>query len=242
ADKLTDAFGPYGIPLTMLTRLEAEKLASRFLPVHDWDSHQQAIPRFLNNLLQLFPDEVFGLLEARIAQGIKEGRTTLRLRDLDPVDTNISFSGVPQEKRIELGHRCIDLLMKSEREMDMYCRLFWTVAGYDDAALELVLSAAAPQSTSKIVWLIERAIPRLAFHNPTFAKQLIQQFQGDQRKEIVAAFAHQAGTLGRGPFAGRYEEMVAERSREYDRQLADLPKDPDVRDLLDALEERRSAE
>jgi hypothetical protein len=242
ADKLADAFGAYGIPLTMLTRSEAEKLALRFLSVEDWDAHQHAIPRFLNQLLQLFPDEVFGLLEARLARGIKEGRTTLRLRSSDPVDANISFSGVPQEKRIELGRRCIDLLMKSEQEMDMYSRLFWVVAGYDDAALELILSAASSQSTTKIVWLIERAIPRLAFSNPTFARQLIQQFQGDQRKEIVAAFAHQAVRLGSGPFAGEFEEMMAERSRDYDRQLADLPKDPDVRDLIDALEERRRAE
>lgn len=196
---------------------------------------EHAIPRFL----QLFPDEVFGLLEARLARGIKEGRTTLRLRSFDPVDTNISFSGVPQEKRIELGRRCIDLLVNSEQEMDMYSRLFWAVAGCDDAALELILSAASSQSTTKIAWLIERAIPRLAFSNPTFAKQLIQQFQGDQRKEIGCSLCASGRSTREWPVFWR---VRGNDGRTQPRIRSPIPKDPDVRDLIDALDERRRAE
>ena len=63
---LADAFGPYGVPLTSLTRDEAAAIASEFLLVHDWDFDQGAIPRFLNRFVNLFPDETYDLLLRRI--------------------------------------------------------------------------------------------------------------------------------------------------------------------------------
>jgi hypothetical protein len=66
AANLVDAFGPYGVPLTSLTREEAASVALEFLHVHDWEFDQGAIPRFLNKFVTLFPDETFNLLLRRI--------------------------------------------------------------------------------------------------------------------------------------------------------------------------------
>ena len=41
-----DAFGPYGVALTSLTRNEAAGIALEFLLVDDWEFDQGAIPRF----------------------------------------------------------------------------------------------------------------------------------------------------------------------------------------------------
>ncbi len=66
AADLADAFGPYGVPLTLLTRDEAVIVAEQFLLVHDWTYDQGAIPRFLSRFVALFPDETFDLLLRRI--------------------------------------------------------------------------------------------------------------------------------------------------------------------------------
>lgn len=54
AAKLADAFGPYGVPLTHLTRDETAGMVKEFALVRDWDYDQGAIPRFLNHLVSLF--------------------------------------------------------------------------------------------------------------------------------------------------------------------------------------------
>jgi hypothetical protein len=242
AEKLADAFYTYGLPLTMLSREEARVLASRFLSVEDWDSRQSVIPRFLNRFTPIFPDESLGLLIERIIRDIANSKVRLpRLRSFGLLEENVSFDAVPAEKRHELGRQCIDLLMDANEGTDEYTSLFWLVAGSGEVALKLILDVvvAGQKEIGKIVRLIESAKTRLAFSNPAFAKELIRQFHGEQRKEIIDAFAHQAGRHGgAGGFAGSYEKFVTEQERLYQSELATLPDDPDLRDLIEALHRR----
>jgi hypothetical protein len=106
AADLADAFGPYGVPLTSLTREEASIVALEFLSVRDWEVDQGAIPRFLGRLAELFPDEVFELLLRRIdlnSKGRAEGSGTFRTFGL--VHHNISFADLPAGKRALLDGR-----------------------------------------------------------------------------------------------------------------------------------------
>jgi hypothetical protein len=93
AADLADAFGPYGVPLTTLTRAEAAALASEFLLVQDWDVDQGAIPRFLSRFASLFPDETFDLLLRRIELNVKaEGANQPRFRTFGLVhQDSVSF-------------------------------------------------------------------------------------------------------------------------------------------------------
>jgi hypothetical protein len=74
AANLVDAFGPYGVPLTSLTREDAANVALEFLHIHDWEFDQGAIPRFLNKFVTLFPDETFNLLLLTTSQNRIECR------------------------------------------------------------------------------------------------------------------------------------------------------------------------
>ena len=50
AEDLADAFGPYGVPLTALTREEASAVAAEFVNVRNWGGGHGAIPRFLQSI------------------------------------------------------------------------------------------------------------------------------------------------------------------------------------------------
>ena len=108
AAELADAFGPYGVPLTNLTREEAAALAKEFASVRDWDTDQGAIPRFLNRFVGLFPDELFDVLIDRIERNSAARRGGLPgLRTFDLVYGDVSFGNVPSEKRVELAARVL---------------------------------------------------------------------------------------------------------------------------------------
>jgi hypothetical protein len=148
AADLADAFGPYGVPLTSLTRDEAAAVASEFLLVRDWEFQQGAIPRFLSRFVNLFPDETYGLLLRRIDRSTQARENKQPgYRSFGLVHANISFGIVPAGKRLQLGQNCVARLVASDSAEDL-AALFWEVAGYDESALQLIL-AIAPTLTNE---------------------------------------------------------------------------------------------
>jgi hypothetical protein len=238
AADLADAFGPYGVPLTNLTREEAAAVASEFLLVHDWDFDQGAIPRFLSGFVNLFPDETYDLLLRRIGQSIQARENNQPgYRSFRLLHSNISFGGVPAEKRLQLGQNCIARLIASDSAEDL-ADLFWDVAGFEEPALQLILAIAAnvdERGGRNIATLIDKAIPRLAFSNPDFAKELLGHFTGKQRELIVEAFAYQARHLGSGVFVGDPTNHMAARDRQLADQIAAFPDEVGLEDLAKAL-------
>jgi hypothetical protein len=238
ATDLADAFGPYGVPLTSLTRDEAAAVASEFLLVHDWEFDQGAIPRFLGRFVNLFPDETYNLLLGRIERSSQAREENQRgFRSFGLVHANISFGGVPAEKRHQLGQDCVTRLIASDSPEGL-ADLFWSVAGYEEPVLRLILEVAPKvdeRGARNIATLIERAIPRLAFSSPGFARDLIGQFSGEQRKRIVDAFASQARHLGSGVFTGDPDDYMAQRQKQFADQVAALPDEPGLEELARAL-------
>ncbi len=238
ATDLADAFGPYGVPLTSLTREEAAGVASQFLLVRDWDFDQGAIPRFLSTLANLFPDETYDLLLGRIDQNIQAQESKRpSYRSFGLVHANISFGSAPAEKRIQLGQNCLARLIASDSAEDL-AALFWEVAGYEEGALHLILEIAPKadeRGARNIAVLIEKAIPRLAFSSPSFAKDLIRYFAGEQRERIVEAFVSQARHLGGGVFVGDPDEYMAQRQKQFADQVTAFPDEAGLEDLAKAL-------
>jgi hypothetical protein len=136
ASELAEAFGPYGVPLTLLSHAQAKALASQFLQVKEWDSEQEAIPRFLSQFVSIFPDETFELLLKRVKlTEAAELQHDYSLRTFGYGHLNVSFEGVPLEKRNELASTCIELLVKAKGSVHEYAELFWTVGGYGEQTL-----------------------------------------------------------------------------------------------------------
>lgn len=239
ASKLVKAFGPYGVPLTSLTRKEAANLASEFLFVHNWDFEQGTIPDFLNRFVTLFPDETYELLLQRIEQGaLARQRNERRFRSFGLVHQDISFSSVPNGKRLELGKHCISRLVKSEFAVEL-SDLFWNLAGYDEPSLQLVVEISAnldERGVNNIAKLIEKAVPSLAFANTNFAKALLCNFEGEQREQIVKAFASQAVRLGHGlVYVGNPDDYMAQRTKQFAANVAALPDEAGLEDLANKL-------
>jgi hypothetical protein len=108
AAELADAFGPYGVPLTSLTRDEAAGLMKEFAGVRDWDFDQGAIARFLNRFVNLFPDETFDVLTDRVERNsIARAANLPGLRTFGLVHGDVSFSNVPPEKRMGLAAKVL---------------------------------------------------------------------------------------------------------------------------------------
>lgn len=238
ASDLADAFGPYGVPLTSLTRDEAKSVASEFLLVHDWDFDQGAIPRFLNRFANLFPDETYNLLLGRIEQSAQATENNQRrFRSFRLTHENISFANVPSEKRLLLGRDCIARLIGSDSAEELG-DLFWNIAGYEEASLGLILEVAPgsdERGVRNVATLIEQAIPRLAFSSPVFARDLLRNFAGSQRERIVGAFASQARHFGSGVFSGDPDDYMAQRQRQFADQVAAFPDESGLEDLAKAL-------
>lgn len=239
AADLADAFGPYGLPLTGLTRGEAGALASEFLFVHDWDVDQGSIPRFLSRFASLFPDEVYELLLRRIELNIQAEKTNERhFRTFRLVHhQSVSFGGIPAEKRLELARDCVARLIKSD-SAEEFGELFWDVAGYERPVLNLIIEIAPKaddRGVSNLSTLIGKAGPRLALSNPGFAKDLLGKFMGKHREQLVEAFAYQAQRSPSGVFQGNPEDLMAEREKQFAAQTAAFPAEAGLEDLARAL-------
>lgn len=238
AADLADAFGPYGVPLTMLTREEAASVASEFLLVKDWEHDQGAIPRFLSRLAILFPDEVYDLLSHRISLNVEARKNNLpSFPTFEFVHEQVSFGGVPADKRLQLAQDCIVRLVQADSGEEL-STLFWHVAGYDEPALQLIVNSAAgvdDLGVQNIAILIDKAGPRLAFTHTGFVRNLLREFTGTQREQLVEAFAHQARHFSGGVYAGDTASYMAQREKELAGLIAAFPDDPGLNDLARAL-------
>lgn len=234
ASDLADAFGPYGVPLSSLTRDEAAAIASEFLQVRDWDCDQGSIPRFLSKFVDLFPDETFDLLLRRIDLSIEATASNQSgYRTFGLVHADVSFGGVPAEKRHQLGRECMTRLIASE-SAESLASLFWNVAGYAEPTLRLILEVARnadERGVNNIATLIEKAFPGMAFDSPAFAKDLIELFTGERRKRIIQAFSSQARHLGGSVFQGTPEDHMAQRQKQFTDRVAALPDEGGLEDL-----------
>jgi len=161
---------------------------------------------FLSRFVNLFPDETYDLLIRRIDQGKRAKENNQQwFRLFRLVHQNISFVGVPADKRFELGRDCIARLVASDSAEEV-ADLFWDVVGYDEPALRLILEIAPhadERGVLNIAALIGKAIPRLAFTNTAFAKDLLRNFTGEQRERLVDAFARQARRFGSKRICGK---------------------------------------
>jgi hypothetical protein len=238
ASDLAEAFGPYGVPLTMLTREEAAAVASEFLLIKDWDCNQGAIPRFLGRFVGLFPDETYGLLLRRIELNADARKNNLpSFETFDLVHAQLSFGGVPSEKRRQLAEDCIVRLVHADSGEELGA-LFWNLAGYDEPALQLIVNSATGANdlgVQNIATLIDKAVPRLAFTHTGFVRNLLRQFTGAHRELLVESFAHQARHVGSGVFVGDIETRMAQREKQFADQTAAFPDDPVLNDLARAL-------
>jgi hypothetical protein len=116
------------------------------------------------------------------------------------------------------------------------------VAGFDEAALTVIVEKAGAKADdreiSNLSILIAKAIPRLAFSNPGFARNLLGKFSGKHRQQLVEAFAYQAGRFPSGAFAGNPDNYIAERQRQFAAGAAAFPDDTGLEDLAKALRGR----
>lgn len=238
AAELADAFGPYGVPLTALTREEASVLAMEFVPVPDWDVDQGAIPRFLNHFVNLFPDETFAMITERIEQN-RSARTQNRagLRTFGLVRGGVSFMNVPLEKRMELAEKALRQAFLPEAEEE-YSDLFWDIAGHEDLAFDLILHEVRgmqEDALRSLTILLDKAIPRLAFTKLPFVKELLRMFHGPARERIVEAIAYQSHRHGGGVFVGDPMEMMARETQRFREATDGLPEEPELDDLVRAI-------
>jgi hypothetical protein len=154
------------------------------------------------------------------------------------VHANVSFGGIPAEKRHQLGHDCMTRLIASA-SAEGIADLFWNVAGFAEPMLRLILEVAPnadERGVNNIATLIENAIPRLAFDSPAFAKDLIGLFTGEQRKRIIQAFSYQARHFGNGGvFQGNPETYMTQRQQRFADQVAAMPDDGSLEDLAKEL-------
>jgi hypothetical protein len=238
AAELPNAFWPYGVPLTDLTHEEASQVALEFLLVHDWGLHQGAVLRFLGHFVSFFPDQTYDLLIQRIELS-RQAREDNQpgLRGFRWVKDDISFSSVTAERRLALGRDCIAKVFSSDSGGD-YAELFWAVAGYECAALNLIQESCRglnDQGVHNLATLIGKAIPRLVFFNREFVKNLLQQFSGDRRRRLVDAFAHQSRRHGGGVFARSPEQYMVEEDRQFRNKADPFPDEPGFEDLATAI-------
>ncbi len=238
AAELADAFGPYGVPLTNLTRDEAAGLVKEFALVRDWDFDQGAIPRFLNRFVNLFPDEMFDVLTDRIERNSAARTANLPgLRTFGLSHGDVSFSSVPTEKRMELAATVLrQALMPGAGEEAS--DLFWDVAGIDDRAFDLILRDApgiSEDSLTQLVALLDKATPRLAFNKLQFVKDLLRSFHGAARQKVIDIIAYQSYRRGRGAFAGDPRERMAKEQQSFRDAVGALAEDPELDDLLLAM-------
>jgi hypothetical protein len=238
AAELADAFGPYGVPLTSLTREEAAAVACEFLLVHDWDVNQGAVPRFLSRLAELFPDEAFELLLRRCElndQARVDGRGGFRTFHL--VYQDVPFTHLSSEKRLVLGSQVLDRLSAVQYPEEL-AGLFWEVVGSDDAAFNLLLVFAPnadDQSLGKLCVLLDKAPARIVFTKGIFVKQLLSLFTGVQRDKLVTALAYQAYRWDRGVMVGQPVDYMADWENQFRERVASLPDDPGLADLHRSL-------
>lgn len=153
ADALIDAFGPYGVPLSILTEETAVVLLAKFLPFGDFDVRQGAIPRFLSLLAAIFADQVLDLLIQRVwVEESKRRAHEWHYRALGSDHYAVSFVGSPNEKKPAMLRRCLSVRMDLDYSGDTLADLFWDIdplGGYSfQSIIEVLENSNAEQVTN----------------------------------------------------------------------------------------------
>lgn len=160
ADALADAFGSYGIPVSLLTSEEMGILLGKFLPIEDFDSHQGSIPRFLGTLVGRYPEEVLNLLLKRLAlEEQRRAQHDWTFRALGISHHAVSFGSVPSERKPDLLRMCMSRFLLSHHSDESYAQLFWSIDPLWEYSFDVVLDAlgnATPDNVSKIELLLHR--------------------------------------------------------------------------------------
>ena len=128
ADALTDAFGRYGVPFSLLTEETAGVLLRKFVAFEDFDLRQGTIPRFLSTIAGDFPDQLLDLLLARV-QIEERGRAAedWKYQALG-IDFNaISFMSVPTGRKPAMLNRCILANMPLRFSDNSLAKIFWSI-------------------------------------------------------------------------------------------------------------------
>jgi hypothetical protein len=239
ATHLADAFGPYGIPLSLLTPRDASRLLEQFSNVEDFDADQGTLPRFLSRLLMLFPDQVLDLLLERIAmeqKARKQGKWNYR--SLGSVHGDVSFASLEAVDRLRLAKKCLDVYFTLDEESEGYAKLFWMISGADDGILNLLVTAcddSNTQRTKQIATLIRRSSRRLAFTQPDFARALLGKLSGANQQEVIEAFVGDAHSFSSGPFQGEPNDYFAQHRERIKSQVAAFPSNGELAGLSTAL-------
>lgn len=161
ADALTDAFGPYGVPLSILTEETAIVLLAKFLPFEDFDVRQGAIPRFLSLLANIFPDQVLDLLIQRIRiEESKRRDHEWHYRALGIDHHAISFMGSPSERKPAMLRRCLSVRMDLQHSGDSLANLFWDIDPVGEYSFQSIIEAlqnAEAEQADKIREVVRHA-------------------------------------------------------------------------------------
>ena len=117
--------------------------------------------------------------------------------------------------------------------MEELAKLFWIVAGYDEAAFKLItaISNLDGRGVRNLVVLIDNAIPSLVFTNPAFAKDILRRLTGEQRQLIVDALAYQASHFRIGSYSGLPGDYIADQQRRFTDNTAAFTDEPGFEDL-----------
>jgi hypothetical protein len=188
ADALTDAFGPYGVPFSLLTEETAGVLLRKFIPFEDLDLQQGTIPRFLNTIVGDLPDQVLDLLLTRVQ--IEERRRAAgdwKYKALGMDFNAISFMSVPTERKPAMLNRCIQAIMPLKFSNDSFAKIFWSI---DPVGVECfraiadALESADPFQTTRIEYLLQHS-PRGAIYAYGELRKIGAELQPDSQAAAI---------------------------------------------------------
>lgn len=239
ATRLADAFGPYGIPLTLLTPSAISALLGQFLNIGDFNAYQERLPHFLSRVVTVFPDQVLELLLARVEMEKREWKQhNWKYRSLILGHGDVSFASLAVGDRVRLAKRCLEAYMTSADESDTYINLFWTISAADDGTLSLIIDICDDSNSTQIkqiASLIEHSSNRLAFSKPEFARALLRKLSAPNQQEIIEAFVRDAGSLPSGPFQGDSNDYFAQHHERIKTQVEAFTHDGELASLRAGL-------
>lgn len=239
ATHLADAFGPYGIPLSLLTPTDVSCLLAKCSQVEDLATDQGKLPRFLSQLVQMFPDQVLDFLLARIAtEQDARKRNNWNYHSLGLVRGDVSFASLEVADRSRLAAKCLNFYLASSDGSEDYAKLFWMISGADDGILSLLVTACDDSDigrTKQVAALIRRSSRRLAFTQPNFARAVLGKLSGANQQEIIEAFVGDAHSLSSGPFQGEPDDYFAQHRQRVKGQVDAFPSDGELAGLSTAL-------
>jgi hypothetical protein len=161
ADSLTEAFGPYGVPLSLLSEETIVLLLAKFVPFEDLDIRQGAIPRFLSQVASTFPVQVLEFLIQRIhIEESKRQAHEWNYRALGIDHHAISFAGSPGERKPAMLSRCLLALTDLQLSVDTLANLFWDIDPIGEYCFQSIiemLGSANAEHAAKVAKVVRQA-------------------------------------------------------------------------------------